>query len=65
MKESLILIIREVSMSDKNTVGTNVKGIDKDLHNAIKVEAIARNITVNDLYLKVVQSGAKRLKIVN
>ncbi len=52
-------------MNGKNTTGTNIKGIDKDLHTAIKVEAIARGMRINDLYLKIIQSGAKRLKIVN
>jgi hypothetical protein len=51
-------------MKDKNTANTNIKGINKVLHNAIKVEAIARGMRINDLYLKVIQAGAKRMNIV-
>lgn len=52
-------------MTDKKTIGTNIKGIDIELHSALKKEAIDRGISVNGMYLKIIKAGAKRLKIVN
>jgi hypothetical protein len=51
-------------MSDKKTVSMHVKGVPVETHKAIKIEAAKRNILMNDLILKVLQSGTKRLKIV-
>lgn len=51
-------------MGAKKTIATTLKGIDKELHNSIKREAIKRDVRINDLYLKIVSSGAKRLGIV-
>jgi hypothetical protein len=49
--------------SDKKKA-IHVKGIEFDTWKAIKNAAMDRGITANDLWLKVIQSGAKRLKIV-
>ncbi len=51
-------------METKEITTTSIKNLDLELHKAIKVEATKRNVRVNDLYLKIIQSGAKRLNIV-
>lgn len=50
-------------MGTDKTIDTNVKGVDFELHKAIKNRAMDKGITANDVYLKIIKSGAKRLKI--
>lgn len=47
----------------KNTVAMHISGVPVDTRYAIKVEAAKRGISMNELLLKVLQSGAKRMKI--
>ncbi len=51
-------------MEIKETIRTSIRDIDSELYKAIKMEALKRGIRVNDMVLKVLESGAKRLKIV-
>lgn len=53
----------EVMMTATNKGRITIKGIDPLLRTAIKKQAIDRGIRANDLYLKIVNSGAKRLGI--
>jgi len=48
-------------MAKKNTTGTNIKGIDNDLHFAVKEEAVRRRISVNEMYIITIGTGVKRL----
>lgn len=51
-------------MGTKNTGRVTIRDINPSLRKAIKKEAVDRGILVNDLYLKIIESGAKRLRIV-
>jgi len=51
-------------MTDKKEFTINVKGLDPEIHKQIKAEAVRRGMRVNDLYLKIIPTGAKRMNIV-
>jgi hypothetical protein len=56
---------KEEKMGNReNGLTTSIKQLDPELHLAIKVEAFKRKVNVNDLYKKIIASGAKRLGIV-
>jgi hypothetical protein len=51
-------------MENRKKKAVHVTGLDVDLWKAIKKAALDRGVTANQLYLKIIQSGTKRLRIV-
>jgi hypothetical protein len=54
---------QEVSMEKENTVNIHITGVSKKTHTDIKIAAVTRGITLNELLVKCLESGRKRLKI--
>jgi hypothetical protein len=54
----------EMTMDNQDTLAIHVKGVNRKTHAAIKGEAARRNIKQEVLYVKVIESGARRLKII-
>lgn len=50
-------------MPNKKTVPIHVTGVSEATHAAVKQAAAKRRISINNLWLKIIYSGCKRLKI--
>lgn len=50
-------------MENKNKKAIHITSVDYNLWMAVKNEAMKRGIKANAMWIKILQSGAKRLKI--
>lgn len=56
---------RGMPMKKDNTMAVYIKDMPLETHAIVKAEATRRKIKVQDLYIKAISAGLKRLRIKN